>query len=89
MWPDLINGTFEFAGAFVLWKNVEALACDRVLSGVHWAPTAFFTTWGLWNLFYYPNLDQWFSLGGAFAIVLVNTIWLGLVVKFRAWRSGP
>ena len=90
MWPDLINGTFEFAGAAVLWLNVIALARDGSLKGVHWAPTVFFTTWGLWNLFYYPHLEQWFSFGGGLAIVFVNIVWLCMLGYFWAqkWRPG-
>lgn len=89
MWPDLINGSFEFLGAFVLWQNVRALRRDKVLQGVHWTPTAFFAAWGLWNLFYYPSLDQWFSFWGGVAIVSVNLMWLALVVRYRAWRRAP
>lgn len=89
MWPDLINGTFELLGAVALWQNVRALYRDRVLRGVHWTPTAFFASWGLWNLFYYPSLDQWASFAGGVAIVAVNLVWLGLVIRYRAWRPGP
>ena len=89
MWADLINGTFEFAGAVCLWQNVRALFRDRVLRGIHWTPTTFFAAWGLWNLFYYPSLDQWFSFWGGVAIVAVNLVWLALVVRYRVWRRAP
>ena len=90
MWPDLINGALEFGGAAVLWLNVIALNRDQSLKGVHWGPTAFFTLWGLWNLYYYPHLDQVFSLAGAFALVTVNIIWLCMLGYYaaRKWRPG-
>jgi len=64
MIPDLINGLFEFAGAFALALNVRQLWRDKEVKGVHPIPTAFFAAWGLWNLFYYPHLGQYWSLAG-------------------------
>lgn len=81
--PDAINGFFELGGALLLLLNVRAILRDREVSGIHWGPTAFFTAWGLWNLFYYPSLDQWFSFAGGVAIVTVNAVWLALVLKYR------
>ena len=83
MTPDIINGLFELLGAFILLLNVRRLYQDKVLRGVHWGPAAFFTAWGLWNLFYYPHLDQWFSFAGGVCIVTVNAIWIGQVVYYK------
>jgi hypothetical protein len=73
---DLINGLFEFVGALLLLLNVRRLAQDKKISGVHWGPTVFFTAWGVWNLFYYPSLDQRWSFLGGVCLVAVNLIWL-------------
>ena len=91
MWPDIVNGMLEFAGAAVLWLNVGALYRDKEIKGVHWAAVAFFSTWGLWNLFYYPHLDQWFSFAGGVALVFVNIVWLCMLGFFWAqkWRPAP
>lgn len=87
MSPDIINGLFEFFGAVVIMLNVRALYRDKVVKGVHWGVTGFFAAWGLWNLFYYPSLDQWFSFAGGCAIVTVNLIWLGQVWYYKtSWR---
>lgn len=83
--PDLVNGLFEFLGAFMILMNVRAIYRDRRLAGVHWGPTVFFTSWGFWNLFYYPHLDQWLSFTGGCALVLVNAWWLYLVWRFRPY----
>lgn len=80
---DLTNGAFELFGAFALWGNVRAIRRDKSVRGVDWRATAFFTSWGLWNLYYYPSLDQWASFGGGVAIVAVNTVWLGYAFKYR------
>jgi hypothetical protein len=85
---DTINAAFEFGGAFALALNVRRLWIDRAVSGVHWGPTVFFTAWGLWNLIYYPSLGQWLSLIGGAAIVVVNTVWLILAVRFGAFRKA-
>lgn len=77
MSPDFFNGAFEFVGSIMLWRNVLQLHRDKVAKGVHWSATAFFASWGYWNLFYYPHLDQWFSFWGGVSIVLANTVWLG------------
>jgi len=81
---DLINGCFELVGAALLTLNVRRLLIDKVVAGVSWLPVCFFTAWGMWNLYYYPSLDQWFSFAGGVLIVVVNTVWLVLVFKYRA-----
>lgn len=87
--PDFINGLFEFAGAAMLWQNVRRLNRDKVVRGVHWSPTLFFTSWGVWNLWYYPSLGQWWSFAGGCAIVLVNALWLTLLLHYiRIEKKG-
>lgn len=80
--PDLINGLFECVGALVLVMNVRQLLKDKILHGVHILPTVFYTGWGIWNLYYYPSLDQWFSFIGAIAIVAVNAMWVTLAIYY-------
>jgi hypothetical protein len=82
MSPDVVNGLFECIGALVLSINVRQLLKDKVLRGVHIAPTVFYTLWGVWNLYYYPTLDQWFSFAGGVAVVLVNAAWVILAVYY-------
>ena len=84
MSPDLINGIFELCGSIILLLNLGRLWKQRSLKGTHWAPVAFFISWGCWNLFYYPHLDQWLSFIGGCAIVGVNTAWIGLLVWLAA-----
>lgn len=81
--PDLINGLFEFGGGLFLMGNVKKLYQDKQLRGVMWQPTLFFTTWGYWNCFYYPHLNQWLSFTGGLVIVCVNSVWVYLALKYR------
>jgi hypothetical protein len=72
---------FEAFGAICLTANVRAIRRDRSVRGVDWRVTTFFTMWGIWNLYYYPSLDQWWSFTGGLLVVTINTVWL-----FYAWR---
>ncbi len=81
--PDLINGAFEFFGGALNWLNVRQLAKDKQIKGVSLVPTAVFTLWGLWNLYYYPHLSQWMSFAGGLIIVAANAVWVSLAWKYR------
>lgn len=85
---DVINGLFEFFGGSLLLLNIIRLRKDRCIKGVSWTPVAFFTTWGLWNLYYYPSLEQWFSFFGGLFIVAINSIWLIQVFYYSRRKEG-
>ncbi len=85
MTNDVINGSFELVGGCLLVLNCIRLYKDKKVTGISCAPVIFFSAWGLWNLYYYPSLGQWFSFLGGLLIVTVNTIWLGMV-GYYAWR---
>ena len=80
--PDLFNGMFEIVSAILMLINVSKLYEHKTVKGVSLIPPTFFTLWGFWNLYYYSNLEQWFSLYGAIALVVVNTIWLTMAVHY-------
>jgi len=82
MMPDIINGSFEFLGGCFLLANVYKIYKDKRLRGYHWLSTVFFTSWGLWNLYFYPHLGQWFSFTGGCFIVTVNSFWLGQIYYY-------
>ena len=87
--PDLINGAFELTGGFVCWLNVRRLLRDREVQGVDWRVSAFFSSWGFWNLFYYPSLHQWASFFGGTALVIANTTWVVLALRtIRRQKEG-
>ena len=80
--PDLFNGLFEFCGAVMLALNCFKLYRDKLVRGVHWMPTLFFFGWGVWNLYYYPHLSQWWSFAGGLAIVTVNLVWFLQIIYY-------
>jgi hypothetical protein len=83
MFVDWINGSFEIVGGILSWMNVKKLQKDKHLAGVYWPVTAFFSVWGLWNLFYYPSLDQWVSFVGGLFLVSGNSVWVLLAIKYQ------
>jgi hypothetical protein len=82
--PDLINGAFETLGGVSAWGNVRRIRADKMVKGVDWRFTLFFSLWGIWNLYYYPSLDQWASFAGGLVIVLGNVAWVYFALKYRS-----
>jgi uncharacterized membrane protein YfcA len=81
-WADLVNGLFELlAGVFVL-MHCRQLYKDKMVRGASVVATIFFTTWGFWNLYYYPSLEQWFSFVGGLGIVAANALWVGMMLYY-------
>jgi hypothetical protein len=76
MTPDFINGLFEFGGSLLIWKSFSRTLADKGYAGIYVPATAFFAVWGLWNLFYYPSLGQWWSFAGGLSIVIANIAWV-------------
>jgi hypothetical protein len=76
--PDAINASFIAFGALTTWLNVRQLLLDREVKGVVGSLWWFYTTWGLWNLYYYPHLGQMFSFWAEVVLVSGNITWLGL-----------
>lgn len=81
--PDLVNGCFEASGSLFILMHVRRALLDRAVAGVSTVATAFFASWGFWNLFYYPHLGQWWSFAGGVAIVTANVAWVFLLIRYR------
>lgn len=84
--PDASNGAFEAIGGLLQIRNCFVLWQHKKVWGVDWRVTAFFTLWGLWNLFYYPHLGQWLSTAGGVVIVLANIVWVSGAIHFRSLK---
>jgi hypothetical protein len=77
---DILNAIFEFGGSIVIWMNVIKLNKDKKVMGVFWPIWGFYAAWGLWNLHYYPSLNQWWSFYAGIFLVIGNLFWVG-----QAW----
>ena len=82
MTPDMINGGLEAVGAAAVLNHCWTLYQHKQVRGVSVASTALFTVWGLWNLYYYPHLDQFWSFAGAIFITLANALYVGLMLHY-------
>ncbi len=80
--PDVINGIFELVGSVMCWLNVYKIIQDKRVEGVYWSVSAFFSVWGLWNLYYYPTLGQWASFAGGIFLAAGNITWTLLAIKY-------
>lgn len=81
-WPDIINGTFEALASLMVLNHCRVLLKDRTVAGVSIASTIFFTLWGIWNIWYYPQLGQFWSMVGGVLVTLANLIYVALLIKF-------
>jgi len=81
-YPDLINGLFEFFAGFFILLHCRRLYKDKKVRGVSIVAIIFFTSWGFWNLFYYPHLGQWISFFGGLFIVSANSVWIWMMVYY-------
>lgn len=77
--PDIINAGFEFGAGFAVLHHCFKLYEHKQARGVSIQAVIFFTAWGLWNLFYYPHLGQFWSFAGGIFITLVNMAYVSML----------
>lgn len=80
--PDCVNGTFEALGGLFIFNSIRVLYNDKMVKGVSVLTMAFFMSWGLWNLYYYPSLDQWMSFTGGLVICVAQLIQVAMMVYY-------
>ena len=80
--PDLINGSFEFLGGFFVLNHCRVLYKHKSVSGVSILSTAFFTSWAIWNCYYYKHLDQILSWYGGMFIGLGNILYTIMLILY-------
>jgi len=84
---DLINALFELGGAIVTWLNVRKLTQDKEIKGVYWPIWIFFSSWGLWNLYYYPSIGHILSFLAGIILVSGNIAWVSLAWRYKRAQS--
>jgi predicted membrane channel-forming protein YqfA (hemolysin III family) len=87
-WQDAVNGSFELLGAAAIFGHVLRLWKDKRVAGVSILATIFFASWGFWNLYYYPHLDQWASFAGGLGIVTGNCVWIAGMIYYTKRPGG-
>ena len=79
---DLINGLVQLFGGVLTIINIVKLIKDKKIKGISWIPTAYFSIWGAWNMYYLLSLNQTYSFWGGLIIFSANAIWLGLLIYY-------
>ncbi len=82
-WPDLINGLFEGLAGLMVLNHCRVLYADKSSRGVSIVSSFFFTIWGLWNLYYYPTLNQPLSFFGGMFVVAANIVYVSMMAFYR------
>jgi len=80
--PDIINALFESLGSLFVCNNILVLHKDKMVRGVSKLTMAFFMGWGIWNCWYYPYLNQWFSFGAGICLALANLVWVSQMIYY-------
>lgn len=87
--PDLINSLFEFSGGLFILNHCRVLYAHKKVAGVSVLSTVFFFTWGVWNCWYYPHLEQMLSFYGGLTISAANCLWVGMLIYYKYFYKEP
>ena len=79
---DIINASFEFFATWFVLNNCWVVIADAKVAGVSILSTAFFMSWGGWNIYYYPSLGQKFSFYCGIGVLLSNILYVCLLIYY-------
>jgi hypothetical protein len=88
MSADHVNAAFEVAGSIATWATFAAIIKDKGYAGMRLPLVAFFTTWGLWNLYFYTHLFLPISLYASIVLTAGNIAVMGAMVYYGRKRYG-
>lgn len=80
---DLINAGFESMAGIFVFLSAWRVYKDKQVRGVSLWMVVFMLSWGIWNLYYYPSLDQWGSFYGGLSVAAANITWIALILYYR------
>jgi hypothetical protein len=83
MTPDQINAFLIFVGSLMVFKSCFIVYRDKSVRGVSIIANMYFTAWGMWNVFYFPHLHQYWSFGAEMCICTANILWISLMLYYK------
>lgn len=86
--PDQINGLFEIVGSAFVLPSIIAIIKQKEVHGINWITQLFFTSWSIWNLYFYPSEELFSSFYGAVFLSLSQLIWLILLIYYSFFYHG-
>ena len=79
---DLMNGFFESFGGVMILNHCRTIYRDKMVRGVSVVSTVFFFLWGIFNVFFYKQLNQPFSWYAGIFMMCCNFIYVYLLVYY-------
>ena len=79
---DLVNALFEIIGAGLTWANVYSVWKDKGYAGIYLPTVVLSLGGGVWSLFYYPSLNQWWSFAASIGLVIALLAWIVLMLWY-------
>jgi len=80
---DIINGLYELLASIFLSLNIYATYKAKKSVGINILSIIFFSSWGMYNLFFYHINHLCYSFYGGIAMVTVNLTWIFFILKYR------
>jgi len=80
---DMANAFFEAGGSVFVLNHARVLYQHKLVRGVSMLSIAFFSLWGVFNMFYYSHLGQNFSWYAGICVLIANTFYLSLIMYYR------
>ena len=81
--PDMINAGFEVFGTVGVLVNCRAVFRDKRWAGLSPSVSFGFCLWGFWNIFYYGDLQQPFSVVASVGVACANSLYLYMLWVYR------
>ena len=79
---DIVNSFLKYISGFFIIPTIIELYNTENAEGVSWIHVGFFSLWGVWNLYYFWNLDQKLSALANVFLILMNTTWLVMLLYY-------
>lgn len=83
----LVNAVFEGVGAILTWMDVYRLSRDKQVKGINPWSRAWWSAWGVSNLWYYSSVNDPFSFWAGAALALGNLVWCALAGGYAPLRG--
>jgi len=83
MTPDQINAAFELLASIFILNHCRVLYRDKCAKGVSILSSVFFSAWGFWNIYFYPALDQHFSMYAGLCVVVSNSFYIAMMTYYN------
>lgn len=80
---DMMMGLIQVTSAGFLGVSVLQLFRKKYVSGVSAVTVSFWVAWGLWDLYYFPSLHQWWAFGGGVVVTMMNALYVSLILLYN------